>query len=112
MTGITGWTANWGTGITGPIHPDPVGRQDLRRSGQFTRFGIPAIIILCRLQPYDAGDLYDSLGAYNSSFVGEILKELSFRQRVFDKDPDNKTNIDYYTSASGGCPMPVTVSVF
>ncbi|HZE83107.1 MAG TPA: WD40 repeat domain-containing protein, partial [Puia sp.] len=44
-------------------------------------------------------NLYDSLGAYNSSFVGEILKEISFRQRVFEKDPDNKANIDFYTSA-------------
>jgi len=45
------------------------------------------------------GNLYDSLGAYNNSFIDQIIKEVSIRQRVFNKDPDNVDNIYYYRSA-------------
>ncbi|HMH23414.1 MAG TPA: hypothetical protein VK563_16625 [Puia sp.] len=43
-------------------------------------------------------NLYDSLGAYNNSYIDQINKEIYFRHRVFNKDPDNKDNIDYYVA--------------
>ncbi len=44
-------------------------------------------------------NLYDSLGAFNKDFVGQVSKEINLRHRLFWMDPDNTDNIDYYTYA-------------
>ena len=42
-------------------------------------------------------NLYDSLRIFNNNYIEQIKKEIAIRTKVFDKDPDNKDNIYYFT---------------